>query len=428
MMQAPTPRRMLPPRTYGPDAAVRKRLFCPESMAHPAKANLLLMRDLFLRYTLPGQTIVDLFGGVGSTLLGALLDEPRHVLLVELEPHFARVARRNVEHIRRHMLPGVPLGQMHVLRGDSRRLPFRTARVDVVLTSPPYAGCEAVDVDRANGRRASTGTVRQDAGGATAYAGYGPGPGQIANLPLDDVDVILSSPPYANLASRHRSGEPNQTTAVERFGDKYGHGDPTRHVDGYGHSAGQIGALFYNGVDGVVSSPPHGGPNAALTREQRVERLRVIAAADLAHDEAMAARRDGEDYASACLQVYQEAHRVVRPGGILVLITGNYVRDDAMVDLAEVTIKLAAAAGWMPLERWRHEKSRISFWRQFHHQRAVKRGNEVAVIWWEDVLVFAKGNPAWQFAALPPTRRAPVRLDPSGFGQDKPAQQFALSL
>lgn len=116
------------------------------------------------------------------------------------------------------------------------------------------------------------------------------------------------------------------------------------------------------------------------------------------------------------LSVLAECYRVVRPGGILVLVTGNYVRNGAVIDLAADTIKLAVAAGWTPVERWLHQKATISFWRRLHHQQAIQQGRAPAVVTTEDVLVFCKGDqPGWDFAPLPPTTRAPVKLS------DRPA-------
>lgn len=468
------------------------------------------MRDLFLRYTLPGQTILDPFGGIGGALIGCTLG--RNVILHELEAPFVEHQRRNEMHLRSHALGDVPLGSATILQGDSRHLP----------------------------------------------------------LPDGDVAAAITSPPYADLASRDRSAEPYSQNKDPELRAKYGSGDTNRHVDGYGdHTPGQIGDLPHdtrrylgtgpqidtidacqNESDpicaptvvplvgtaaavsaggqtpttrGVPTAPSTGGKSARLSegcpaptcrvrtipsgrggrlagaaqapcsstepRESETEPVRSAEARrtskritsfrgskaaprrsktssrsasratpngtpsdDPSQNECICALNvagstlaeapdpdraprsaapsgsapphsalggsveppnEPENYATACLAVYRECFRVVRSGGVLVLIVGPYVRNGTIVDLAADSIRLAEAAGWTPVERWRHEKAQISFWRRLHAQQAAARGrdpHEVTVTH-EDVLVFCKGEkPGWEFAELPPTHLAPVEI------------------
>ena len=104
-------------------------------------------------------------------------------------------------------------------------------------------------------------------------------------------------------------------------------------------------------------------------------------------------------------EVLRECRRVVVPGGVLVLVTGNYVRDGRVIDLAAATLALCRAAGWTPWERWEHRKSAVSFWRRLHRRQGRP------IVTGEDVLVFVKGDaPAWDFAELPPTVHRPAQL------------------
>lgn len=467
--------RELPPRTYRSDTDWRRRWCVPESIQHPAKMSALLCRDLFLRYTLPGQTVLDPFLGVGTTLLGVQLG--RNVVGVELEPKFAALARQNAARIRGGLL-GVEAGWALVLQGDSRRLPLKTA--DVVVSSPPYADALTGTAEGDERRRqvvaekVARGELRHPEGTAVgrrtawgggtmrAYAtGYSPDPNNIGNLPPGDVDAVLSSPPYGDVASRDRSEEPYSRNKDPDLRRKYGTGDTNRHVDGYGdHTPGQIGDLAHDGVDACVSSPPYAdtvvatlpagqiGPNGWRVRRHRQAEGYGDAPGNLGNlphavltsppyeaslpnggiggeaaihsdDGLIRCKKDyqgyetegqigaerGETYAAACLAVYRECHRVVRPGGVLVLVTGNYVREGAVVDLAADTIRLCVAAGWTPVERWRHEKANVSFWRRLHAQQGRP------VVTHEDVLVFVKGYQGWTFRELEPTVLAPAVLE-----------------
>lgn len=115
------------------------------------------------------------------------------------------------------------------------------------------------------------------------------------------------------------------------------------------------------------------------------------------------------DYATAVRTAYAECFRVVRPGGLLVLVVGDYVRDGQVIALGEASVALAGAVGWTPLERWRHAKGQLSFWRLLH----ARHGQPV--IAHEHILVFCKGpRPAWPLLALPPATRAAAVLPASG--------------
>ena len=68
------------------DAAMRKRLFTPESFQHPAKGNIFMWQECIERYSKPGDTVLDPMAGIGTTLLAALMG--RNVVCLEREHHF----------------------------------------------------------------------------------------------------------------------------------------------------------------------------------------------------------------------------------------------------------------------------------------------------------------------------------------------------
>jgi DNA modification methylase len=372
----------LEPRTYPVDTDLRHLLFTPDSINHPAKMQVHLLVDLFLRYTRVGQYILDPMGGIGTSFVGSLLG--RHVWVQELESRFYRMAVDNsvrVPHVRplaqaalaqanpiltRWYLEGTwpATGHVRATLGDSRRLTVPDDLLAGGITSPPYESTLPV----------VNGPPPDSFGDAISsskreYYDYGTTPGQIGILKRSGVvqlDGGITSPPYGDLAKRDRTKEAYQEKAKEKFGTKYGHGSASRHVDGYGdHSPGQIGDL----------------PTRAPA--------------------------DQETYESAMQQVYAEMLRVIRPGGVLVLVTGNYLRDGEVIDIAADTIAIAQSVGWTPLERWQHAKSKISLWRYIHH----KQRPDTPVITGEDVLVFSKGDPGWRFFDLPPTQFRPARLE-----------------
>ncbi len=83
----------------GTNRALRRRLFVPDSWAHPAKLHLHLVQWLAERYTSPGETILDPMGGIGSTLLALLVQ--RDVVLYDVERRWLDLAVENARRIQR---------------------------------------------------------------------------------------------------------------------------------------------------------------------------------------------------------------------------------------------------------------------------------------------------------------------------------------
>jgi hypothetical protein len=252
--------------------------------------------------------------------------------------------------------------------GDPRVLQARKAHSydgnAAAVGSPPYADAlnetpeaaakqrERVTEKIANGAVHSEGTKwgrRGSWGGGMAHRVT---QGYEGVLP----DVAAGSPPYEDTLSRNRSREPYAKDHPD-LSKEYGRTDPSRSADGYGGAKAQIGNM----------------------------------------------KLKDNSYQDACREIYAALYDAILPGGVLVLVTGDYVRKDKdgvskVIDLAQITIDLCVEAGWTPLERWTGRKKRVSFWRGYW----AKKGQPL--LDYEMVLVFCRGEkPAWDFVELPPT-------------------------
>jgi DNA modification methylase len=122
--------------------------YLPECAQHPAKMLPELARRIVTEYSTPGQIVVDVMAGIGTTVVeAAALD--RRAVGVEVEHRWAEVARANIDHF---LDPAHrPLTEIRV--GDARKLGDvlgdLTGTVDLVCTSPPYA-CDVGNMDKAN--------------------------------------------------------------------------------------------------------------------------------------------------------------------------------------------------------------------------------------------------------------------------------------
>lgn len=120
--------------------------YLPASTHHPGKMLPELARRLVAEYCPPEGLVVDPMCGIGTTLVEAAA-LGRRAVGVELEPRWAQLACGNLD----HGLPAAQAALAEVRVGDARRLPALLAdvagRVDLLLTSPPYA-CEAGVIDK----------------------------------------------------------------------------------------------------------------------------------------------------------------------------------------------------------------------------------------------------------------------------------------
>jgi modification methylase len=120
--------------------------YLPASSRHPGKMLPELARRLVIEYCPPAGLVIDPMCGIGTTLVEAAA-LGRRAVGVELEPRWAELARANLA----HALPPHLSSLAEVRVGDARRLPEMVGdlagRVDLLVTSPPYA-CDAGVIDK----------------------------------------------------------------------------------------------------------------------------------------------------------------------------------------------------------------------------------------------------------------------------------------
>jgi modification methylase len=120
--------------------------YLPASTSHPGKMLPELARRLVAEYCPPGGLVADPMCGIGTTLVEAAA-VGRQAVGVELEPRWAELARANLD----HALPADQAALAEVRVGDARQLPELLAdlagRVDLLVTSPPYA-CDTGVIDK----------------------------------------------------------------------------------------------------------------------------------------------------------------------------------------------------------------------------------------------------------------------------------------
>ena len=343
------------------DTSFRNDLFTPESFAHPAKMDSQLLLWIVERYTQLGETILDPMFGSGTTMLACMLG--RNVIGVELEQKFVDMAKANWEKVRQRPQLGSEMGECQIIQGDARQL---EGLVDKVITSPPYTN-------------RMDGGLRGSRAGMTPYTDESPDAwftqrdqSNIGNLPYGTIDKIVTSPPY--------SDEPTISESYLKIRREIGR-DTSKP------------SQQYRKYDSIIASPSYENQVHA-TREERAtwnnpldRDAKFIASLPVGYS-------DGENignlksgsYLEAMLQVYTQCYTVLRPGGLMILITKNFIRNQKEVRLDEDTISLCEQAGLTFQERWYRELPSQSFWRVIY----AKKYPDAPELKYEDVLVFVK--------------------------------------
>ena len=370
-----------------PDKVLRDRFYTAESYQHPAKGHLGLWWEILERYTREGETILDPMAGVGATMLGALMG--RNVICVEMESHFVSPMLASWEKMRQSPMLGHTMGQVVILRGDARCLPI--GRADAVITSPPFQ-----DQLAAHDPRWFEAHRSEFGGGAIPGSSYtrpsaiitSP-PYEMSDLtkPLDgttqgnathkaglqrrytrppaQVDTVVTSPPYEGVAVT--AGDQARAPSI-------------KFPDGERTDRGKIkrDGLFAKGytrpVDAVVTSPPYdeGLGHGGKPSQRDVDKAlwgRVAQNSYNHRTKDNIGNLRGPAYWEAMRQVYAECHRVLKPGGLMVLVVKGFVRAGIYQDLPLLTRQLCETLGFRFVETWRRELWSLSFWRILQQRR-----------------------------------------------------------
>ena len=203
-----------------------------------------------------GDVIVDPFGGIGSTgILGAY--EGYQVVCCELEQKFVDLAEQNFE---LHKDAWVEFGNPFpiILQGDSRRLCEVVEKATVIISSPPYSESLNAEKSGIDWSKLKEGGKKKTMSREKYGCNYGQTPGNLGAMKPGKVDVILSSPPYAETlkgdgTQKETAADSHAKRTDPKAGGPLGQSQRTQ---GYG-SKGNLGNLKAGKVDMVVSSPPY---------------------------------------------------------------------------------------------------------------------------------------------------------------------------
>ena len=250
-------------------------LIVPAAYSHPAKMSRSLVFKI-IKHALeegwlqPGQTVLDPFGGVGTTALPSLLAGLNYIG-VELEPKFVELGRQNID-LWNSRFGGMPkwTGRAQLLQGDSRRLVEVVGAAGCVVGSPPFGNQNACnDPNYQTGRTTNGGPL---------YGDYGQTTGQLATLPPGTPPAIISSPPFAGNSGGR--GEASRNGIDAALFDRHSGGM----IGGMGDEPGNLGNLPMGSVGAVIGSPPYAESLKPETEEQTERKQARIAKSKSLYD------------------------------------------------------------------------------------------------------------------------------------------------
>jgi len=381
----------------------RYRMFLYHAIVHPAKMNTRLLEFLIKKFTNKGDVVLDPMAGTGSTGVVAAL-HGRHAVCVELEKTFwqwMEWAREKVERLR----SSTPKGKIVNICGDARKLSkLLQGEMDVIVTSPPYADGfkhnpqdkekrlkKLIEVDRRavlKGRKwAFTSLEALKRRLAMQDEGYGASRENIGNLPLGNIDAVITSPPYEGSCLSGGDSEKRR----ERL-EKAGY-DPEEYLGGKARNAV---LKHYSEVDTIITSPPYEGSfeggsrhtGGILEREKGKHDTMIKIGEGVKYSDSKEniGNLKRETYLQAMFQVYTEMWKVLKTGGKAIIVIKPFIRNKRVVDLPWHTYLLLKKIGFKLVNLYKLRLKQQSFWRILYH----KKYPEVPCLAHEYVLVMEK--------------------------------------
>lgn len=237
-----------------------------EAFSHPAKVSFSLAGKIYnhainMGWVKRGDYCLDPFAGIAGFGFHALC-YGLNWIGVELESKFVSLGQQNIELWNRQLKGWPNLGTARIIRGDSRKLKEMIEKADLVISSPPFMEGKATSGGPTAGwKKRLRGKGDGDLLKGSRPPGYGHTPGNLANLKEGNIDLVVSSPPYAESINSKGSGiDWSKRKDANHRTNPTGDGSVIRAEElagNYGHSPGQLGSMKEGSIDAVIGSPPY---------------------------------------------------------------------------------------------------------------------------------------------------------------------------
>lgn len=163
---------------------------------HPAPFSFTDVQRLVQFFTKSGQTVLDPFVGIGSTLKACALSQ-RKGIGIELNPHFAALSRDRLDTEIGDMFSNVT--DQQIIQGDARDIlpTMADESVDFVVTSPPYWSILKKEDHKVRQERVANGLLTD----------YGDDPRDLGNIATYDDFLVVLTDLFAECARLLKPGK-----------------------------------------------------------------------------------------------------------------------------------------------------------------------------------------------------------------------------
>lgn len=121
---------------------IRQKYYLPESITHPAKADIPMMIWILKKFVQDGDIVLDPMCGIATTLIEGMRLFPNSLFIgVDLEDKFVKMAKANIRKIEKIAKKDMfmKIGKAVCLQGDARDLSkIMKEKVDKIISSPPF--------------------------------------------------------------------------------------------------------------------------------------------------------------------------------------------------------------------------------------------------------------------------------------------------
>lgn len=363
---------------------VRKKYYVSQVFeGHPAKGDIPMMIWILEEFVKDGEIVLDPMAGIGTTLLEGMRLFPKSLFIgIELEHKFVKWANASIKKTQRIARENwfMKIGKAVCVQGDARDLQrVIKNKCNKIVCSPPYGE----GIGHGGGNRK---IVEEKKIGL--YKKYpAENKENIGNLPHGKFDKIITPPPFGQAQS-------GGGIAKEGYrGEKHSPQDVGKYSytpENVGQEKGNISNLPY--VDKVISSPPYqrtvspftGG--APMPEDQGTHIGCRNIRDGYTKDKNNIGNTQAKTYLEAMFLVYQQCFKVLKPDGLMILITKDFIKNYKRVHLGEDTLKLCQMAGFKYIHTYHRRIDNPSFWRNDYY----KKHPEVEQIDCEDILVLKK--------------------------------------
>ena len=176
-------------------------------------------------------------------------------------------------------------------------------------------------------------------------------PGQLGAMSPGAFDAVVSSPPYAEAIQNGKSGIDKIKGKDPRDPQSQGVRRLEELAEGYGTSPGQLGVMPLGTVDLLVSSPPYADGHSQQGHDYHPERMVGTRTGYLQKDTEGYGTTQSDTFWSAASSILAECVALLAPGGLAVFVLKPYVRQGTLVDFPGDWQRLCEYHGLTLVER-----------------------------------------------------------------------------